>query len=309
MGKWTEKEIEILKENYLTKTSDEIKKLLPNRTKGAIKTRASILQIKKGVKRSWTEAEIMILEEYLSPSCSWHWEKLLSLLPNRSQQSIQTKQRKLESELKIGWCHYCGKFYTKDSQELSNHQLQCDKNPKSKNYQKPAGYTRLKNQIFSTSLKQKIYNLFYNEGFSFSKIRYILKNKYNLKVFQQNGGQIRNLYGFPDIFLEIIEVDNWHEYEKLRLKNLSRLRYKSGFTAKLKEEIKDLFNNECAICGETNEIDNHHIDHNFRNNDKKNLIPLCQKHHSLASKGRINRKLLRKIVTSRLDKKINRKNQ
>ena len=83
----------------------------------------------------------------LIPSYSWTFGKLYNLIPNRSEQSIRLKQRKLESELGIGWCSYCIKYYTKDSQELSNHQLQCEKNPKSKNYQKPAGYTKLKKKI------------------------------------------------------------------------------------------------------------------------------------------------------------------
>ncbi len=36
---------------------------------------------------------------------------------------------------------------------------------------------------------------------------------------------------------------------------------------------------ECVICGETKIVSVHHYDNNHRNNEPKNLVPLCPTHH------------------------------
>lgn len=36
---------------------------------------------------------------------------------------------------------------------------------------------------------------------------------------------------------------------------------------------------ECIICGETNIVSVHHFDNNNKNNDKRNLVPMCPTHH------------------------------
>jgi HNH endonuclease len=36
---------------------------------------------------------------------------------------------------------------------------------------------------------------------------------------------------------------------------------------------------ECVICGETKIVAVHHLDHNHKNNDPENLIPMCPTHH------------------------------
>lgn len=38
---------------------------------------------------------------------------------------------------------------------------------------------------------------------------------------------------------------------------------------------------KCAVCGWYRCVDVHHIDGNSKNNDPKNLIPLCKNHHIL----------------------------
>ncbi len=35
----------------------------------------------------------------------------------------------------------------------------------------------------------------------------------------------------------------------------------------------------CIVCGEDNIVSVHHNDHNHKNNDPKNLVPLCPTHH------------------------------
>jgi predicted nucleic acid-binding Zn ribbon protein len=36
---------------------------------------------------------------------------------------------------------------------------------------------------------------------------------------------------------------------------------------------------KCVVCGEQNIVEVHHLDHNDKNNDPSNLIPLCPTHH------------------------------
>ena len=38
---------------------------------------------------------------------------------------------------------------------------------------------------------------------------------------------------------------------------------------------------KCIVCGFDKIISVHHIDHNHKNNDVKNLIPLCPNHHQM----------------------------
>lgn len=93
---WTEKEIEILKENYLDYTVKELKeKFFPNRTEGAIKKQKDKHGLKKN--RTWTPEEIELLKH--------HWvnsdmETLLAAFPGRNYNSLMCKagQLKIKSE-------------------------------------------------------------------------------------------------------------------------------------------------------------------------------------------------------------------
>jgi hypothetical protein len=37
---------------------------------------------------------------------------------------------------------------------------------------------------------------------------------------------------------------------------------------------------ECVVCGEKNVVEVHHYDKNHKNNEPKNLVPLCPTHHA-----------------------------
>ncbi len=135
---WTDKEVSDLKENYPKVSWDELLNLIPKRTKGAIKKKASELQLKKNTNVKWTKEEENCVEDYLKGKIEFH--RLRALLPNRSTQSINLRGREVSKKLDIGFCRYCGKFSSGDSQELNTHRLQCIKNPKSDNYVKPYGF-------------------------------------------------------------------------------------------------------------------------------------------------------------------------
>lgn len=42
----------------------------------------------------------------------------------------------------------------------------------------------------------------------------------------------------------------------------------------------------CTVCGESEVIDVHHLDHDHNNNDPKNLVPLCPTHHAYIHRGK-----------------------
>jgi hypothetical protein len=102
---------------------------------------------------------------------------------------------------------------------------------------------------------------------------------------------------------------------KLRKANLGRFRGKNGpnwkggisshpygieWTKWLRQEIKQLDNNKCRICGENNKsLDVHHIDFNKNNNNKTNLITLCKKHHGKANREVIDKETLQSLLAER----------
>lgn len=51
-------------------------------------------------------------------------------------------------------------------------------------------------------------------------------------------------------------------------------RYKNHRTICFKNHEK-----KCIVCSEKNIVEVHHIDENHKNNDPKNLVPLCPTHH------------------------------
>lgn len=66
--------------------------------------------------------------------------------------------------------------------------------------------------------------------------------------------------------------------------------YGIEFDNKLKNKIRNNFENKCVICGNKDNYENlniHHIDYNKLNNDKTNLIPLCRSHHLKTNSNRI----------------------
>ncbi len=77
----------------------------------------------------------------------------------------------------------------------------------------------------------------------------------------------------------ILGYDTWEDYKREFPKLKSKLKYKFGFTDKLKEEIKQFYNYKCSICKTTENLHIHHIDSNWRNNEKTNLLCICNECH------------------------------
>jgi 5-methylcytosine-specific restriction endonuclease McrA len=64
-------------------------------------------------------------------------------------------------------------------------------------------------------------------------------------------------------------------------KSPGRLRGSQG--QKLRKTMLEAFGYKCAGCGRSDvRLQVHHIDHNHRNNDMSNLIPLCASCHAKA---------------------------
>lgn len=55
-------------------------------------------------------------------------------------------------------------------------------------------------------------------------------------------------------------------------------------------------NKECIICGEDLVVEVHHYDCNNKNNDPKNLIPLCPTHHKYIHGTRNNMYVIKECV-------------
>jgi len=84
---WNHSEIEILRQNYASKTIAEMRKLLPNRSSKAINHEASRLKIPKSA-YFWTQQECEVLRESWANNSR---PKLLALLPLKDWSSIRHK--------------------------------------------------------------------------------------------------------------------------------------------------------------------------------------------------------------------------
>jgi len=89
---WTDREIAILEEFYPYASHSELEKLLPNRKKNAIITKASKLNIRRPI-YIWTEEQLSLLKKHY-PSQTNN-EELLALLKNHSFVAIKTKAKNL----------------------------------------------------------------------------------------------------------------------------------------------------------------------------------------------------------------------
>lgn len=71
---------------------------------------------------------------------------------------------------------------------------------------------------------------------------------------------------------------NWHG-------GISSEEYTINFNEYLREEIRYAFDYKCVMCGNTRKENNnrllpiHHIDYNKQNNNKDNLVPVCNRCH------------------------------
>jgi Trp operon repressor len=94
---WSDKETEILKNNYHTESTQKILELLPERT--LLSIRAKVIELKlTQEKEFWSDEEIKILKEnYQNKSI----ENLMELLPGRSESTIRAKASRLNLTTKL----------------------------------------------------------------------------------------------------------------------------------------------------------------------------------------------------------------
>jgi len=123
--------------------------------------------------------------------------------------------------------------------------------------------------------KKKATDLF-NEG----KSSLFIASKFNWFYPPTSKGYSRPLPNALNIIVtELIEL-TWEEYKLEHHRIVSRIRYDSGFTTKMKEIIKNR-DGGCIVCGTTNNLHVHHIDLDKTNNSKSNLVTVCAKLHNI----------------------------
>lgn len=92
--KWTEEEIEIIKDNYSIYDIEYVQSLLPNRSKNAIVLMANKLGVLSFNKTNsvWTKEE----EQYIRDNWELEPDKIMAIKLNRAQRSVQWKRLELE---------------------------------------------------------------------------------------------------------------------------------------------------------------------------------------------------------------------
>lgn len=99
---WNQLEDTLLLKNYQEMTIDELTKLFPNRTYDGVRSRMQVLKLKRGkdfLRKSksgfmWTDKELKILKDNKNKSV----KELNLMLPNRTQNGIRGKLRRLASD-------------------------------------------------------------------------------------------------------------------------------------------------------------------------------------------------------------------
>ena len=99
---WNQLEDTLLLKNYQEMTIDELTKLFPNRTYDGVRSRMQVLKLKRGkdfFRKSksgfmWTDKELKILKDNKNKSV----KELNLMLPNRTQNGIRGKLRRLASD-------------------------------------------------------------------------------------------------------------------------------------------------------------------------------------------------------------------
>lgn len=104
---WSDKEIEILKEHYESKTWRELIVLLPNRNKDTISRKANELGLKSSYNLPWTQEEDDILRQFFSKEGRQTYLRL----KNRSEQATYNRANALS-------LHITKHFWSEEENEI-----------------------------------------------------------------------------------------------------------------------------------------------------------------------------------------------
>ena len=116
---WTEKELNILKENYKYGNIDYLCQLLPNRGYKAITTKARRIGLK--TRELWTTEEQEILKS------NYHYmsiDDIMKLLPNRSRNSIISQAKSLNLVSVCKYNDYENDFVKQNWQRMSDREME-----------------------------------------------------------------------------------------------------------------------------------------------------------------------------------------
>lgn len=99
----------------------------------------------------------------------------------------------------------------------------------------------------------------------------------------KNGSKIiKPIRGATDLIRkELLQFETWEQYTKEYKKIKRKIIYDSGYTPKVKKQIKLRDGNRCVICKSDDKLVVHHIDSNSTNNTEDNLITICRNLHNL----------------------------
>ena len=148
-NKWTEKELQILRKNYATKTKREMCVFIPNHGAKAIKTMARKVGIKKDSHRKFTPSQVAILKE-----------KYANTSNKELAGQLQCSERKLYNA-----AHWHG--LKKDLSYIAEGQRKrIKKNPEiySKNWFKKGDAPQNKGTKMAAETKEKVSHTFFQKG-------------------------------------------------------------------------------------------------------------------------------------------------
>ena len=175
----------------------------------------------------------------------------------------------------------------------------------------------------STSLTELINSAFgYYNGFSIKKMDIILSEfdidkSLLISKFKEKRVKYKKITKVCPVCESLFETVSEHKSEKTTCSHSCSNTYFNGVIRNKTENLKRYrticfkhHDKQCVICSESKMIDVHHYDGDRKNNDPRNLVPLCPTHHKYwHSRYRYEIKDVVDMYVDKFKKKFEKKNK
>jgi hypothetical protein len=202
--------------------------------------------------------------------------------------------------LKINKCKYCGKFTTSIS-SMAYHESTCSLNPNINHCSKCGKVLRSEKQTTCTNCIKKMKDkLNKDKECKYCGFKISYKSKKSIDAHENKCD--RN----PKNIIKCVICGNG-VFDKVLRRRKDKV-CSSGCFCKLDKNGGGYISSnhivicfyfhkkECIICGEKNIVEVHHFDGDHKNNDPKNLVPLCANHHKYMHHKKYKKLILDKVI-------------
>lgn len=156
----------------------------------------------------------------------------------------------------------------------------------------------------STSIKEVITKLGGSDNGKWRSLVRSLSKKFNLDLPKYSGTKWKVITKECPVCKKNFETFMGHEREKITCSHsCSNTFFRSGINngnykdegTNYRKTCIETHGSACLLCGFDLVIEAHHIDGNRKNNNQKNLVPLCPNHHRLIHTKKYKKNILNEL--------------